>query len=266
MAVGAARSASRRRGPAGRRRHYRDRGARARGPGWLLSPLCHCGERDKRHALPKSQIRFHPRHRACRKHWQYPVCHGSQSIAFGQKCSRVHWLRQDQPEQDQHGIGRDWKLVPCIRCAIQGDGRRRLDHVPYRINFMPDLLSGQVQVAFTTITLSIEYIRAGKLRALAVTSANRSTALPDIPTVSEFVPGYDATGWYGVGAPKRTPADIVDKLNREVNAGNTKLKARLADVGVEPTPMTPAEFGKLIADDTEKWGKVIRAANIKPEV
>jgi tripartite-type tricarboxylate transporter receptor subunit TctC len=85
--------------------------------------------------------------------------------------------------------------------------------------------------------------------------------------VGEFVPGYDATGWYGVGAPKRTPGDIVDKLNREVNAGlaDRKLKARLADVGVEPTPMTPAEFGKLIADDTEKWGKVIRAANIKPE-
>src|SRR5262249_5361972 len=142
-----------------------------------------------------------------------------------------------------------------------------LNHVPYRINFMPDLLSGQVQVAFTTITLSIEYIRAGKLRALAVTSATRSTALPDIPTVSEFVPGYDATGWYGVGAPKRTPANIVDKLNREVNAGlaDRKLKARLADVGVEPTPMTPAEFGKLIADDTEKWGKVIRAANINAE-
>jgi tripartite-type tricarboxylate transporter receptor subunit TctC len=142
-----------------------------------------------------------------------------------------------------------------------------LNHVPYRINFMPDLLSGQVQVAFTTITLSIEYIRAGKLRALAVTSATRSTALPDIPTVGEFVPGYDAAGWYGVGAPKSTPADIVDKLNREVNAGlaDTKLKARLADVGVEPTPMTPAEFGKLIADDTEKWGKVIQAANIKAE-
>jgi tripartite-type tricarboxylate transporter receptor subunit TctC len=130
-----------------------------------------------------------------------------------------------------------------------------------------DLLSGQVQVAFTTITLSIENIRAGKLRALAVTSATRSTALPDIPTVGEFVPGYDATGWYGVSAPKSTPADIVDKLNREVNAGlaDPKVKARLADVGVEPTPMTPAEFGKLIADDTEKWAKVIRAANIKPE-
>jgi tripartite-type tricarboxylate transporter receptor subunit TctC len=141
------------------------------------------------------------------------------------------------------------------------------NHVPYRISFMPDLLSGQVQAAFTTITLSIEYIRAGKLRALAVTSPTRSMALPDIPTVGEFVQGYDATGWYGVGAPKSTSADIVDKLNREVNAGlaDTKLKARLADVGVEPTPMTPAEFGRLIADDTEKWRKVIKAANIQPE-
>ena len=142
-----------------------------------------------------------------------------------------------------------------------------VNHVPYRNNFMPDLLSGQVQVAFTTITLSIEYIRTGKLRALAVTSTMRSATLPGIPTVGEFVPGYEATGWYGVGAPKSTPADIVDKLNREVNAGlaNPKVKARLADVGVEPTPMTPAEFGKLIADDTEKWGKVLRAANIKVE-
>ena len=141
------------------------------------------------------------------------------------------------------------------------------NHVPYRINFMPDLLSGQVQAAFTTITLSIEYIRAGNLRALAVTSAARSTALPDIPTAGEFVPGYDAVGWYGVGAPKGTSADIVDKLNREVNAGlaDTTLKARLADVGVEPTPMTPAEFGKLIADDTAKWRKVIKEANIMPE-
>jgi tripartite-type tricarboxylate transporter receptor subunit TctC len=141
------------------------------------------------------------------------------------------------------------------------------NHVPYRINFMPDLLSGHVQAAFTTITLSIENIRAGNLRALAVTSATRSTALPDIPTVGEFVPGYDAVGWYGVGAPKNTSADIVDKLNREVNAGlaDANLKARLADVGVEPTPMTPAEFGKLIADDTGKWRKVIKEANILPE-
>jgi tripartite-type tricarboxylate transporter receptor subunit TctC len=138
-------------------------------------------------------------------------------------------------------------------------------HVPYRANFMPDLLAGQVQVAFTTITFSIPYIRSGKLRALAVTSTKRCATLPELPSVADFVPGYEAIGWYGVGAPRKISGDIVDKLNGEINAGlaDAKLSARLADVGVEPTPMTPAEFGKLIADDTEKWGKVIRAAGVR---
>jgi tripartite-type tricarboxylate transporter receptor subunit TctC len=138
-------------------------------------------------------------------------------------------------------------------------------HVPYRANFMPDLLAGQTQVAFTTITFSIPYIRTGKLRALAVTSARRSATLPELPTIGDFVPGYEAIGWYGVCAPGKTAGEIVDKLNNEVNAGlaDAKLNVRLADVGVEPTPMTSAEFGKLIAEDTEKWGKVIRATGIK---
>ena len=114
---------------------------------------------------------------------------------------------------------------------------------------------------------SIEYIRAGKLRALAVTTATRSEALPDIPTVGEFVPGYEASAWFGIGAPKNTPAEIVDKLNKEINAGlaDPKIKARLADLGGTVLAGSPADFGKLIADETEKWGKVIRAANIKPE-
>ena len=117
-------------------------------------------------------------------------------------------------------------------------------------------------------TLStIDYIRAGKLRALAVTTATRSAALPDVPTVGEFVPGYEASRWFGIGAPKNTPAEIIDKLNREINAGlaDPKIKARLADLGGEPMPMSPADFGKLIADETEKWGKVVRAAGIKAE-
>ena len=120
---------------------------------------------------------------------------------------------------------------------------------------------------FATTVASIEYIRAGKLRALAVTTATRSEALPDIPTVGEFVPGYEASGWYGVGAPKDTPAEIVEKLNREINAGlaDPKIKARLADLGGDMLARSPADFGKLIADETEKWGKVIRAAGIKPE-
>jgi tripartite-type tricarboxylate transporter receptor subunit TctC len=140
-------------------------------------------------------------------------------------------------------------------------------HVPYRVNFMPDLLAGQVHVAFTTITFSIGQIRSGTLRALAVTSAKRSATLAELPVIGDFVPGYEAIGWYGVGAPGKTPVDIVDRLNREINAGlaDANLRARLADIGVEPRPMTPGEFGKLIAEDTEKWGKVIRAAGIKGE-
>jgi tripartite-type tricarboxylate transporter receptor subunit TctC len=114
---------------------------------------------------------------------------------------------------------------------------------------------------------SIEHIRTGKLRALAVTTAKRSDALPDIPTVGEFLPGYEASNWYGVGIPKNTPAEIIDKLNKEINAGlaDPKLKARLADFGGTPLVGSPADFGKLIADETEKWGKVIRAANIKAD-
>jgi tripartite-type tricarboxylate transporter receptor subunit TctC len=130
-----------------------------------------------------------------------------------------------------------------------------------------DLLAGQMQVMFEPTISTIEYVRADKLRALAVTSATRSDLLPDTPAVGEFLPGYEASQWYGIGAPKGTPADIVERLNREINAGlaDPRLKARLADLGGVPMPMSPAEFGKLVADETEKWGKVIRAANIKAE-
>ncbi|MGD0150261.1 MAG: tripartite tricarboxylate transporter substrate binding protein [Xanthobacteraceae bacterium] len=130
-----------------------------------------------------------------------------------------------------------------------------------------DLLAGQVQVMFEPTLSTLPYIRAGKLRALAVTSSTRSAALPDVPTVGESVPGYEATAWFGIGAPKDTPADIVSKLNNEITAGlaNPKIKERLADLGGEAMPMTPAEFGKLITDETEKWAKIIRAANIKLE-
>jgi tripartite-type tricarboxylate transporter receptor subunit TctC len=142
-------------------------------------------------------------------------------------------------------------------------------HVPYRggVPALTDLLGGQVQVYFPGTVSSIEYIKTGRLRALAVTAATRSEALPDLPTVGEFVPGYEASSWFGVGAPKATPAEIVDKLNKEINAGlaDPKIKARFADLGGTPLVGSPADFGKLIAEETEKWGKVIRAANIKPE-
>jgi tripartite-type tricarboxylate transporter receptor subunit TctC len=142
-------------------------------------------------------------------------------------------------------------------------------HVPYRggAPALTDLLGGQVQVMFGGISDSIEYIRAGKLRALAVTTATRSVALPDIPTVGNFVIGYEASQWFGVGAPKNTPAEIVAKLNKEINTclADPKMKARFTDLGVAVIPGSSADFGRLIANETEKWGKVIRAANIKAE-
>jgi tripartite-type tricarboxylate transporter receptor subunit TctC len=142
-------------------------------------------------------------------------------------------------------------------------------HVQYRGNgpALIDLLAGQVQVGFDTMPASIEYVRAGKLHALAVSTVTRSQTLPDLPTVSEFVPGYESSGYFGLGAPGKTPAEIIDKLNREVNAGlaDPKLRAQLTDLGGMILAGSPADFRKLIDDETEKWGKVIRAANIKPD-
>jgi tripartite-type tricarboxylate transporter receptor subunit TctC len=140
-------------------------------------------------------------------------------------------------------------------------------HVPYRGPLMPDLLAGQVQFYFSPMPQPIEYVRDGRLRALGVTTATRSKALPGVPAIGEFVPGYEATGWLGIGAPKKTPAEIVDKLNIAINSAiaDPKLKARFADLGEVPTPMTPTDFSKFIANETEKWAKVIKAANIKPK-
>jgi tripartite-type tricarboxylate transporter receptor subunit TctC len=144
-----------------------------------------------------------------------------------------------------------------------------LTHVPYRggAPAFTDLLGGQVQVYFSGVAGSIEYIRTGRLRALAVTTVARSDVLPDVPTVAESLPGYEASTWFGVGAPKGTPAEVIKKLNREINAGlaDPKIKARLGALGGTPLIVSPADFNKLIADETEKWAKVIRAANIKAE-
>ena len=142
-------------------------------------------------------------------------------------------------------------------------------HVPYRgaVQALTDLISGQVQAMFIVPGVVTEHIKAGKLRAVAVTAATRSDMLPDLPTMNSIVTGYDATTWFGIGAPKDMPSEIVDKLNKEINVAlaNPKIKAQLADLGGTSLTLSPAEFGKLVADDTEKWGKVIRAANIKPE-
>jgi len=142
-------------------------------------------------------------------------------------------------------------------------------HVPYRgvAPALTDLLGGQVQVTFATMPSSIAYIRAGKLRPLAVTTTTRSDELPEVPTVNDFVPGYEASTWYGVGVPSGTPAEIIGKLNKEINStlADPTFKARLADVGGSALSGSPADFGKLIADETEKWAKVIKSAGIKAE-
>jgi tripartite-type tricarboxylate transporter receptor subunit TctC len=156
-----------------------------------------------------------------------------------------------------HVFGERFKMMTGIN----------LVHVPYRGGYVPDLLSGQVQVVFGTVSTCIQYIRGGMLRALAVTTATHSDVLPDIPTLAEFVPGYEASQWYGVGAPKDTPAEVIDKLNKEINAiaADPLIKARFASLGVDPMSMTSAAFEKFIADETEKWGNVIRTLNIKAE-
>jgi tripartite-type tricarboxylate transporter receptor subunit TctC len=157
----------------------------------------------------------------------------------------------------QHVAGELFKMLTGIN----------LVHVPYRggAPAVADLLGGQVQVMFDALPESIEYISAGKLRPLAVSTATRSAALPDLPTVSEFVPGYEAYGWHGIGAPKNTPMEIVNKLNNEINLGlaDPKMKARFAGLSATVLPLSPAGFGKLLADETEKWAKVVKFAGIK---
>ncbi len=144
-----------------------------------------------------------------------------------------------------------------------------MTHVAYRGSApaITDLLGGQVQVYFAPLSTSIEYVRTGKLRALGVTTAARVAALPDVPPLGDFVPGYETSTWYGIGAPKKTPAEIVDRLNKEINIGlaDPGMTARLAALGSSAFPVSPAEFGKFIADETEKWAKVIKFARIEPE-
>jgi tripartite-type tricarboxylate transporter receptor subunit TctC len=139
--------------------------------------------------------------------------------------------------------------------------------VPYRTNFMPDVLSGQVQAGFPAVAPALGFIKSGKVRALGVTSATRMEALSNVPAIAEFVPGYEGSGWLGICAPKGTPGGIVDRLNRDINAviADAAIKAHLIELGAEPVQMTPAQFGTLIAEAAERWAKVIKFADIKPE-
>jgi tripartite-type tricarboxylate transporter receptor subunit TctC len=162
------------------------------------------------------------------------------------------------------GIGSSVHLAGVLFMTLTGV---QLVPVHYRNSYVPDMLAGQVQVVFSPVPTTIEQVRAGKLRALVVTSGTRSQALPDIPTIGEFIPGYEASVWNGLVAPKNIPADIINRLYKEIDAGLTdpKIIARFADVGSVPKSMTPGDFGKFIGEDTEKWGKVIRADNIRAE-
>ena len=162
------------------------------------------------------------------------------------------------------GIGTSTHIFGALFMMMTGID---MVHVPYRTNYMSDLISGHVQMIINPVPQSMEFVRGGKVRALAVTTGERLAALPELPTTTEFVPGYEAVGWYGIGAPKDTPAPIVERLNSAINTalGSPAAKARLADVGVEPMCMTPAEFAKFIVAEDEKWSKVIRAANITLE-
>jgi tripartite-type tricarboxylate transporter receptor subunit TctC len=164
------------------------------------------------------------------------------------------------------GIGGGTHLAGELFKAMTGIN---LVHVPYRSAgpAVTDLLGGQVQVIFADMASSVQYVRTDKLRGLGVTTAMRSEALPDIPAVGEFVPGYEGSAWFGVGAPRNTPVEIVDRLNKEINAAlvDSKMKARIAELGGTVLPGSPTDFGKFIADETEKWGKVIQAANINAE-
>jgi tripartite-type tricarboxylate transporter receptor subunit TctC len=143
----------------------------------------------------------------------------------------------------------------------------KLTHIPYRSSQFPDLLSGQVQITFNPLPSSLDFIRAGKLRGLALTSAMRSDALPNLPPLGEFLPGYEATAWFGIGAPKTTPADVVQRLNKEINAGlaDPQLKNRLVDLGGAPMPLSIADFGNFIASETEKWAQVVKFSGAKAE-
>jgi tripartite-type tricarboxylate transporter receptor subunit TctC len=164
------------------------------------------------------------------------------------------------------GVGTSGQLAGELLKLMTGIN---MVHVPFGGNSpaLTALLGGQVDVSFASMPSSIEFIRSGKLRGLALTSATRSEALPDVPAGAETVPGYEVSSWYGMGAPKGTPIDIIDKLNKEINAGlaDPTLKARIAEFGGTTMALSPAEFGQFIADETEKWGKVIRSANIRSQ-
>src|SRR5262249_45711564 len=220
---------------AGRGHQHCDRDRRERTAARLYAPPGRAGERDQRDALRKAQPQFHARHRAGRGPHPLSQRDRGESVGTGQDRSRTHCLGESQSGQAQHGVLRRRLDHPRVRRTVQDVTGINMVHVPYRggAPALTDLISGQVQVMFDNVPTSIEFIRAGKLRPLAVTTTARSNVLPDLPTVADFVPGYEASAWYGVGVPKETPEAIIDKLNRETNAilADPKARARFDELG-----------------------------------
>src|SRR5262245_18253487 len=263
MAVGATRPAIRHRESCGYRRHCGRRGGRAFTTRRLHAPRLRFARRNQRDTQRQAQFRFSPRYRAGRGYRPWPACPGGAPIVPGKTI----------PEFIAHAKANSGKVHSRSACigtmAHIAPGLFKvmaeidMVHVPYRgvAPALTDLIGGQVQVNFSTMSSSIEYIRAGKVRALAVTTATRSPVLPDIPTVAEFVPDYESSFCTGV------PAEIIDKFNREINAAlaDPQFKARLADLGGTALSGSPAEFGRFIASETEKWAKVVKFAGVKAD-
>src|SRR5262249_6764359 len=192
-----------------------------------------------------------------------------QSIVPCQDRSGTHRVCHGQSRQGRYGVALQWHAAPFGGRAVQDDHWRRHASRAYPgdVPALNDLVAGKVQLQFSGLGAAMEYIKLGKLRALAVTTATRTEFLPDVPTVGDFLPGYAAPTWLGTGAPKDTPAEIIERLNKEINAGlaDASLKAQFAKLGHVPMPMTPTDFGRFVAAETDKWGPVVKAVGIKPQ-
>src|SRR5262245_50148702 len=267
MAVRTARSAVHHREQARCRWQYWDRDGGAGTRGRLYAPLCPDRERHQSGAFRQAQLQFPPRHCPGGGHHRVPnVVSVTPSLPV-ETIPQLIAHAKANPGKLNFGAPTAGTLLLAAELFKMMAGVN-IVHVAYRGGGgLTDLLAGRLQVSFDVMPSVIEYVRAGKLRGLAVTTAARSPALPDLPPVGDFVPGYEASSWHGIGAPKNTPADIVEKLNNEINAVLTdpKVIGRLAELGGVPMPMTPVQFGQFVADETEKWGKVIKSAGIKPE-
>src|SRR5215813_10320391 len=269
MAVGAVRPAVRHRKPSGCQHQYRDRSSRERAAGRPHAPHGEPVQRGQRDAYDKLNFVFlrdiAPVAGITRVanvmvvNLSVPARTVPEFIAYAKANPDRINMASGGTGSSNHISGELFKMMADVKMV----------HVPYRGGSpaLADLMGGQVQVLFIAVPSSIEYIKAGQLRALAVTTATRSDALPGLPTIGDFVPGYEESNWWGFGAPRNTPPAIVDRLNQEINAAlaDPRIKARLAELGGTVLAGSPADFGKLIADETEKLGGVVKFANIKPE-